>query len=329
MSVRAAAGAVVAGAAASLALAGPAFADPVDVRLGLPDGFTAGGSPGSVSVQIARDDLKRCVSVAATLAVELDDLQPGQLQVAVGGAGRWQPVSLTEQGDGRFITPPLTPDPARVCRDRNHATSLHFLVAFPAGTQAGEVKLEATAWSRDDKLGDDSNTTNLAAGPRATASPTPSPSVTPSSTPSAAQSVIAAATASAPVDGATAALAGPAPATPISRAGDGGGLSAAAMVMILGGVTAGGGIALLLVMIRRIRGGESDSEAVNEERPWRPFEAGSVQPAVGNGPGLSAGGYGPAWPGLADTAELLRLGAERAAVAADDEPTQILPVIPP
>jgi hypothetical protein len=281
-------------------------------------------------VQIARDDLKRCVSVAATLAVELDDLQPGQLLVAVGGAGRWQPVNLTEQGDGRFITPPLTPDPARLCRDRNHSvTSLHFLVAFQAGTQAGEVKLEAIAWSRDEKLGDDSNTTNLAAGPDTTSSPTPSPPVTPSSTPSAAQSVIPAATASAPVDGATAALAGPAPATPISRAGDGGGLSAAAMVILLGGVTAGGGIALLLVMIRRIRGGGIDSEAVNEERPWRPFETGSVQPAAGNGPGLSAGGYGPAWPGLADTAELQRLGAERPAVADDDHPTQILPVIPP
>lgn len=179
MSMRraAAVAAVLAGAAASVILGpAPAFADDVEVRLRLSDTFTAGGPPGPVGVRVTRDGIEGCARVAVTLTVELDDLQPGQVQVAVFSGGGWRAVDLTQEADGRFATGHIPPEQPVICRNRSRSTSLRFQVVFLAGVQAGEAKFEAEASSdTGDKLGDDSDTANVVAGKAATVSPTPAP----------------------------------------------------------------------------------------------------------------------------------------------------------
>lgn len=234
----------------------------------------------------------------------------------MGSGGQWRAVDLTQEADGRFVTPHVPPDQPEICRERNRSTSIRFQVVFLAGVQAGEAKFETVARSgTGEKLGDDSDTAKVVAGRGATVRPTPTASPT------------SEATGTAPADVATTAAAAPV-AIPVSGDGESGGFGVGTVATILGVVMVGGGVALLVVMLRRMRGGGGDQEGGDGNGPWPQPGGGGPWPFPGNGPGPYPSGSTPGY-GPGGTALLPQLGGlPPARAGGDSNPTQILPVVP-
>jgi hypothetical protein len=243
-------GAVVAGAVGlAVGLAAPALADPYTVRLGLPSGFRVEGSPGAVTVKIARGD-KGCVAARWVVTVGLPGMSPDQIGVERLRDGAWHEVAVQPVGDGVVAFA----SGGALCKDRDITARyrVSFLSAAPGGR--AEFLLRATANGR--QIGSDSDSRRVS-GPR-NASPSPSASASPTSSPT---------PLAAPTDEPTGALA----AVPTGGAGVGSGdsiggggfLSGVSLaIMIFGVLMIGIGGALLYVIVRKTRGDSGPDLAV-------------------------------------------------------------------
>jgi len=236
------------GGAAAVAAA-PAFADEDRVRMGLPSGFIAGGSPGAVTIAVSKRT-DGCVALRTALAIRLPGLTPDLVAVETRAGDDWVPVVVSDSGDGLLVTGRTAPDRDELCERKSRAA--RYQVTFLAGAPAGTANLVAQAYTAGgDLLGRAAGASKVGgrlAGTYAPAPPSPGPS--PTGEPSTAASAAASAAASGrgAVAGAGAAVPEP-----------GGGIGMGAAVMTVGVGMVGVGVALLVLLLRRGRDGRDDA----------------------------------------------------------------------
>ncbi|WP_213453607.1 hypothetical protein [Rhizomonospora bruguierae] len=230
--------------------AGPAAADGDEVRLRAPGSFTAGGSPGSVTVTIKRKS-RGCVLAQATLVLAKPGLTAEQVRVEVARNGRWQSTGARQAGDGTVAAGPIGTEREPLCKGD---ASIRFRVALAGGVTNGQVRLTGAAAGSGAVLGQDSRTARVRGGAAAEATSPPAPTLSP--TPEVEEPAPAPAETPPAV---TAPAAGP------SNGSSSGGFGlVGALVMVLGGVLVALGVAILLFLLRRSRregGDNSDNKA--------------------------------------------------------------------
>jgi hypothetical protein len=246
--------------------AAPAFADDEDsVRLGSPGSFTAGGSPGSVTVSVTKRS-RGCVSARTTLLIQSPGLSADDVVVLAARDGRWEAVPVSGDGDG-LRTGRVAPEKPELCERKS--VSVRYRVGFAAGVPAGRVNIVAEAYTAGgDLIARDGEQRKLN-GAKGTPTPTgrssksASPSPTPEETTYAPEpdptEVPAVVPTGQPGLGAGA------------GAGDGGGIGST--VMVVGIAMVAIGIALLVLLLRRARGGrdEPGSGGTPSAGPRPPF----------------------------------------------------------
>ncbi|HEY2948162.1 MAG TPA: hypothetical protein VGJ53_07160 [Micromonosporaceae bacterium] len=221
----------------TVGLAGPALADPYSVRLGLPSGFRVEGSPGSVTVRIARDD-KGCVAARWVVTVGLPGMSPDQIRVERSRDGAWHEVVIEPIGDGAVAFA----SGGALCKDRD--ITARYRVSFLSGAPGGRAEFVLRATANGGRIGSDSGSRRVSGPRNATPSPSVSASPTESSTPLAT------------TDEPTGAL-GAVPTRAVAGGGDpdGGFLSGVSLaIMIFGVLMIGTGGALLYFVVRKTRG---------------------------------------------------------------------------
>ncbi|SNS91908.1 hypothetical protein SAMN05421812_102358 [Asanoa hainanensis] len=101
--------------------------------------FNAGGNPGSASVSVTRRD-RGCITVRTALGIRLaSGMNGGQVRVDTLRGGQWQPVVVSDAGQGVVVTERTAPDRSTVC-ERQTATG-RYRVSFADGTPGGSVTL--------------------------------------------------------------------------------------------------------------------------------------------------------------------------------------------
>jgi hypothetical protein len=155
----------------------PAAAAEDNVGIRLPTRFTAGGSPGSVTVSVAKRTAG-CVSVRTALEMRLPGLSAEQVRVQVNIGDEWRSTVVTTAGDGLVVTEPSVPDKAVICKRRS--TYVRYRVAFLDAAPSGRVTIVAEAYSVGGGLIDRAAGTRSVVGGRS-ASPSPSVTGSPSS----------------------------------------------------------------------------------------------------------------------------------------------------
>lgn len=213
----------------------PAAAADDRVSLRLPTSFTAGGSPGSVSMYVSKRT-SGCVGLRTALVLRLAGLPADQVEVTVSSDGEWRTLGVTNAGDGLVVTERTAPDREVLCR--RHSTSVRYRVAFLDGAPGGRVTIVAEAYSAGGGLLD------RAAGTRSVASrngASPSPSV---SAPTPAGRDLS--------PGVNASVGVAAPGGTATRR-DGSSFGLGTLVMLFGVAMVGVGIALLALLLRRNR----------------------------------------------------------------------------
>ncbi|RKR90332.1 hypothetical protein BDK92_4702 [Micromonospora pisi] len=236
------AGLVVAGAA-------PALADDEDsVRISTSSSFTAGGSPGSVTVTVAKRS-KGCVSVRTSVALQMAGLSASDVGLLVARDGDWQPVSVS--GEGTLHSGRTAPEKAELCERKS--VSVRYRLALGANVPAGQVTIVGEAYTAGGDLIKQDAETRRVNGAKGAPTPTrtrsASPSPTPEETTEAAEPE--------PTESDVVA-----PPTEIGlgggAGGDGGGIGS--MVMVVGVGMVAIGIALLVLLLRRARGGREEPD---------------------------------------------------------------------
>ncbi|MET8834350.1 hypothetical protein ABZV78_10580 [Micromonospora sp. NPDC004540] len=168
-------GGLVAGAAS------PALAadDRVEVRSA--SSFKAGGSAGTVAVEV-RKRTDGCVLLRTALGLRLDGLRADQVQVQVATGGRWVPVPVSG-GGGAVATAQTSPANPALCKGKG--ITVRYRVAFLAGTTGGRLAVVGEASAANGRVLGRSATAARVVGAEPTASPTPSRKPSPTPTPSA------------------------------------------------------------------------------------------------------------------------------------------------
>ncbi|WP_246835339.1 hypothetical protein [Micromonospora sp. MH33] len=166
-------GGLVAGAAS------PALAadDRVEVRSA--SSFTAGGSAGTVAVEV-RKRTEGCVLLRTALGLRLDGLRADQVQVQVATGGRWVPVPVSG-GGGAVATAQTSPADPALCKGKG--ITVRYRVTFLAGTAGGRLAVAGEASAANGRVLGRSATAARVVGAERTASPSPTPSRKPSPTP--------------------------------------------------------------------------------------------------------------------------------------------------
>jgi hypothetical protein len=229
--------AVVLALAAGLVAIGstPAAAADDNVGIRLPTKFTAGGSPGSVTVSVAKRT-DGCVSVRTALGMRLSGLSAEQVRVQVNTGDEWRHIDVSTAGEGLVVTERSVPDKAVICKRRS--TYVRYRVAFLDGAPSGRVTIVAEAYSAGGGLIDRAaGTRTVVGGTRVS----PTPSVTGSPSP-----VGQAASAADP----SAELAAPGGR---SAESSGSGVGLSTLVMLFGLALVGLGGVLLVLLLRRNR----------------------------------------------------------------------------
>ncbi|MGI5145315.1 hypothetical protein ACQEVC_02760 [Plantactinospora sp. CA-294935] len=231
------------GTTVSLAAA-PAVAEGESVRVRAPNSISAGGSPGSVTVNVSMRS-GGCVSVRTVLAVHLPGLTADRVEVRVAADGGWRPVSVSDAASGLVVTDRTAPDKPDLCARKS--VSSRYRVNLAGGTPAGRVTLLAEAYTAGGRLlGRDTDSARMTGrtGKAPDSARTPA-LVIPSATAQATEEPAAEATQDVP-----AAL----PTQPVAADESGGSsLGLGGMVMVVGVVMVGIGIALMVLLIRRGR----------------------------------------------------------------------------
>lgn len=246
--------------------AGPAWAADDEVELRMPGRITAGGAPEELTVEVHRRE-DGCATVSVLLVVELPGAAEGQLQASVRDDGRWRGLRVSYVAGDRFVTEPVAPDDARVCRDDHPRASVLLQVAVASDAPDGKATFVAEAYSETgDLVGRVDESLKISGG--RPASPSASRSGSPSASPSPSRSPSRSPTASAGPSSAAPAGVAPAPEAPtgqpllpaaVSGSSDGRVFgNAGTLIMGLGGVLVGLGVVLLVLLMRRRRRAEND-----------------------------------------------------------------------
>ncbi|MGI5213943.1 hypothetical protein [Plantactinospora sp. CA-290183] len=265
--------------------AAPAAAEGESVRVRAPSSFNAGGSPGSVTVNVSKR-ADGCVTVRTALGVRLAGLTPDRVEVRVADDGDWRRVPVSAAAGGLVVAQRTTPEKSRLCERKS--ISSRYRLTLLAGAPGGQVTVVAEAYSAGGQLlGRGSDSARV--GGRTAPSPSRTePAAVPSGTPEATGEAAVA------TEGAAVATEEVAAALPEQRAApdqSGGGLGIGAVVIIVGLVLVGIGAALLVMLVRRSRADRT--EPATQLLPTGGGDAPIAQtiPMVrGAGPG---GGIGP------------------------------------
>ncbi|WP_433316663.1 hypothetical protein [Micromonospora chersina] len=235
-------GGLVAGAAS------PALAadDRVEVRSA--SSFTAGGSAGTVAVEV-RKRTDGCVLLRTALGLRLDGLRADQVQVQVATGGRWVPVPVSG-GGGAVATAQTSPANAALCKGKG--ITVRYRVAFLAGTVGGRLAVVGEASAANGRVLGRSATAARVVGAERTASPSPTPSRKPSPTPSAVATTPAEADTTATV---AAAALDPAAGSQAAESSSGG-----SPIMWFGIALVLVGVALIVLLVRRNRAEKTDGQ---------------------------------------------------------------------
>ncbi|MFR9777400.1 hypothetical protein ACL02O_15255 [Micromonospora sp. MS34] len=228
--------------------ASPALADGDQVQVRSASSFTAGGSPGTVAVEV-RKRTDGCVILRTGLMLRLDGVQPQQVRVQVNSGGRWWPVPVSGRS-GALATARTSPAEPNLCKGKGK--TVRYRVAFLAGAPAGRLTVVGEATTAAGRLIGRAATTARVGGAKA-ATPTPTRTPSPTPTPSAeettpgADDTSSAVAALAPVAGASAAAAD--------------GSSGGSPFMWLGILLVLVGAALIALLVRRNRVEKVDEQA--------------------------------------------------------------------
>ncbi|MEU1889058.1 hypothetical protein ABZ491_26665 [Micromonospora rifamycinica] len=156
----------------------PAYADSDRVRVRASGGFSAGGPPGGVSIEVHKRT-EGCVLLRTSLGLSLDGITAEQVRVEVSVGGRWSAVPVS--GGGGVVRASRTPsaDPT-LCKGKS--SIVRYRVAFLAGAPAGRLGVVGEATTAVGRLiGRGADTSRV--GGRAAGTPTPSPTPTRTPTP--------------------------------------------------------------------------------------------------------------------------------------------------
>ncbi|MFY1697857.1 hypothetical protein [Solwaraspora sp. WMMA2101] len=234
-----------------LPVAAPAYAqdDQVRVQLGLPGRFTVGEKAAGVTVKVSKRS-DGCVSLRTGLAIRLPGATVDQVAVQARIDDDWVPVPVADNGDGLLVTDRTAPENDELCKGKSR--SVRYQVALRAGTPAGTVNVVAEAYTAGGDLlnrtaGSKKATGRLAgsyapAPPSPTGEPTPEPTEVPAAVSPSPPPVAA------PVDPDLVAAAGSG-----GDPGQGPGIGVGVLAVGLGMVAVG--VALLVLLVRRGRGG--------------------------------------------------------------------------
>ncbi|MFI6226341.1 hypothetical protein ACIBCR_03345 [Micromonospora echinospora] len=166
-------GAVVIGAT-------PALADDDSVKVRTSSSFTAGGSAGSVAVEV-RKRSDGCVLLRTGLRLRLEGVRADQVEVQVSAGGQWWPVPVS--GGGVLATARTSPANPTLCKGKS--ITVRYRVAFLPGAPDGKLTVAGEATTAGGQMiGRGADTSQVRAGRNATPSPKPTKSPTPSPTPS-------------------------------------------------------------------------------------------------------------------------------------------------
>ncbi|MEU2661842.1 hypothetical protein [Micromonospora sp. NPDC007220] len=267
----------------------PALAAGDSVRVRSAGSFTAGGSAGSVSIEV-RKRSDGCVLLRTALGLRLAGLRADQVSAQVNVGGRWFPVPLSG-ARGSAATSATSPLKPRLCKGKS--ITVRYRVAFAAEVPGGRLAVSGAA---SDALGRALGRGAVASrvvGARATPSPTPKPSKKPSPTPSAVATEVRAGAAD-----------------PSLAAGQGAGAvsnaaeeesSGGSVVMFFGIAMVAVGILLIVLLFRRSR---ADKEPADPGHVPLPRNPGGTTYRSGQGPAAAPGppgqvyGQQPPAPGL-------------------------------
>ncbi|MFI7251040.1 hypothetical protein [Micromonospora chalcea] len=230
--------------------ASPASARDDRVGLRSASSFTAGGSPGVVTVEV-RKRTDGCVQLRTAIGLRLEGLRADQVRVQVAAGDGWTPVPVSG-GDGAVATAQVAPVDRPLCKGKR--ATVRYRVSFLAGAVGGRLELagEASA-ANGDVLGRAGGSARLVGAP----TPSPSPSRKPSPTPSASETTPAEATDTSPVAAAVA------PATAAADDSSFGG----SMIMWFGIGLVLVGAALIVLLLRRSRADRSGGGPVADQPP--------------------------------------------------------------
>ncbi|WP_084261569.1 hypothetical protein, partial [Micromonospora rifamycinica] len=233
----------------------PAYADSDRVRVRASGGFSAGGPPGGVSIEV-RKRSGGCVVLRTALGLSLDGITAEQVRVEVNVGGGWSAVPVS--GGGGVVRGSRTPsaDPT-LCKGKSSV--VRYRVAFLAGAPAGRLGVVGEVTTAAGRLiGRGADTSRV--GGRAAGTPTPTPSSTPTSKPT--PTPVATTPASTMEPGATQAVLAAPPSTGRAAAETSGG----SMIMFAGialVVLGAGLIALLIFRSRADRAGADPGRAAD------------------------------------------------------------------
>ncbi|WFE64070.1 hypothetical protein [Micromonospora sp. WMMD714] len=233
----------------------PAYADSDRVRVRASGGFSAGGPPGGVSIEV-RKRSGGCVVLRTALGLSLDGITAEQVRVEVNVGGGWSAVPVS--GGGGVVRGSRTPsaDPT-LCKGKSSV--VRYRVAFLAGAPAGRLGVVGEATTAAGRLiGRGADTSRV--GGRAAGTPTPTPSSTPTRKPT--PTPVATTPASTMEPGATQAVLAAPPSTGRAAAETSGG----SMIMFAGialVVLGAGLIALLIFRSRADRAGADPGRAAD------------------------------------------------------------------
>ncbi|MEU1601733.1 hypothetical protein [Micromonospora matsumotoense] len=167
----------------------PAYADSDRVRVRASGGFSAGGSPGTVSIEV-RKRTDGCVLLRTALGLSLAGVTADQVRVEVNAGGRWSSVPVSGDGGVVRISRTSPADPP-LCKGKS--STVRYRVAFLAGAPAGRLDVVGEVTTAVGRLiGRGTDTSRV--GGRAAGTPTPSPTPTrkPTPTPAATTPALAA-----------------------------------------------------------------------------------------------------------------------------------------
>ncbi|MFY1626788.1 hypothetical protein ACN268_26860 [Micromonospora sp. WMMD735] len=156
----------------------PAHADEDRVRVRASGGFSAGGSPGGIVIEV-RKRTDGCVLLRTALGLSLTGVGADQVRVEVSVGGRWSTVPVTGGGGVLQVSRTSSAGPP-LCKGKS--STVRYRVAFLAGAPAGRLDVVGEATTAVGRLiGRGADTSRV--GGRAAGSPTPSPTPTRKPTP--------------------------------------------------------------------------------------------------------------------------------------------------
>ncbi|WDZ86980.1 hypothetical protein [Micromonospora cathayae] len=274
----------------------PALADGDTVRVRASGTFTAGGSPGSVSVEVRRRT-EGCVLLRTGLRIRLEGVRADQVEAQVSVDGQWWPVPVSA---GDVLTTQRT-SPANPTLCKGKSVTVRYRLAFLPGAPAGRLTVAGEAVTATGQLiGRNADTSQVKAGRNASPSPTPTKKPTPTPSPEVTEEPAA----GDPAIGPTLAAVGSGGGQAAEEAGSGGGLS---MVMVFGVGLVVVGLGLIVLLFRRSRADrrdDTDSSFAGPPEiplPRNPggttYRSGGGQPGAGPPAGYPVPGTQAGYPG--------------------------------